>query len=285
MDGGYADQNDVRPDDYLMAMIGLVHIVGVICVGWFIRRCCCRKSSEASSDPCIVQEEHLQTQKSLTSSYILWFCVPFTGAHHFYLDRVVHGVICVYTLNFFGLGWAIDAFLMPRYVRAYNAKRVHPNAPCDMSRRNLCCKLPLLMLFIVGFLAGAFLYTPFVMHRLGVVDIDRIAAQTEENPFDILGIPHTADLTTAKNAYRKESLSWHPDRNVGCGKRCERKMADITRAFEQIKKRRAPGPADRSWEAWAENIVSDWSSILKHFETKYNAEDNKAGRPKAKSEL
>merc|ERR1712060_910414 len=140
-----------------------------------------------------------------------------------------------------------------------NSKRAHPSAPADGSRRTLCCRVPLMLITLVGFLSGVVLYTPTLMHKAGIVDIDRIAAQTEENPYDILGIPQGADLATAKSAYRKESLRWHPDRNVGC-KDCERKMADITRAFDLIKRRRAPVGEEMTWEKWAEYLVSDWST-------------------------
>lgn len=33
------------------------------------------------------------------------------------------------------------------------------------------------------------------------------------NHYDILGIPESADSNTIKNAYRKQVLIWHPDRN------------------------------------------------------------------------
>merc|ERR1712217_38583 len=130
--------------------------------------------------------------------------------------------------------------------------------------------------------------TPYFLCRAGIVDIDRIAAQTEENPYDILDIPHTSDIATAKNAYKKQSLKWHPDRNVDCGKRCENKMADITRAFDQIKRRQAPPPEDRTWEKRLENLVSDWTAVIKHFDGVFNEKpnaDNKATRSNVRTDL
>merc|ERR1712113_643147 len=134
-----------------------------------------------------------------------------------------------------------------------------------------------ILVFGLGCVACSLLYTPYVLHRIGFVDIDRIAAQTVESPYDILGIPRDSDLLAAKNAYRKESLHWHPDRNVNCGKKCEDKMSDITRAFEQIKKRRAPPPVDQTWEKWAEGHISDWDNVFKHFEgTMFKEDQDKA---------
>merc|ERR550525_231562 len=120
---------------------------------------------------------------------------------------------------------------------------------------------------MAALVAGAGIFLPYGLHHLGVVDIDRIAAQTEQNPYDVLGIPRGASLAEAKTAYRKESLRWHPDRNIGCGKPCETKMSEITKAFDQIKKRRAPPPPDRTWEAWFRDVGSDWMAVLEVFQT------------------
>lgn len=71
------------------------------------------------------------------ASYVLWLN-PFFPAHHFYLQRLVHGccaqcnglregvqlewrLLALYTMNFLGCGWLLDAILMPYYVRSFNA--------------------------------------------------------------------------------------------------------------------------------------------------------------------
>eukprot|EP00932_Pfiesteria_piscicida_P000830 SRR837773.10811.p2 GENE.SRR837773.10811~~SRR837773.10811.p2 ORF type:complete len:160 (-),score=42.47 SRR837773.10811:2-415(-) len=132
----------------------------------------------------------------------------------------------------------------------------------DRSRRLLFCRLPLLLLLIVGGILGTILYLPRILHHAGYVDIDRLAAQTEANPYDTLGIPWSASFSDAKAAYRKESLRWHPDRNPGCGKECDNKMVEITKAFELIKRKAAPPPEDRTWQGWASGITSDWLIVL-----------------------
>merc|ERR1711908_119875 len=112
-----------------------------------------------------------------------------------------------------GIGCIIDFFMLPSYVRGFNRRRAHASAPADGSKRQLCCKLPLLTcsVFVASFFVAIGL--PWVLHRTGVVDIDRLAAQTERNPYDVLEISRSANLAEAKTAYRKLSLKWHPDRN------------------------------------------------------------------------
>lgn len=49
---------------------------------------------------------------SKTIGYILWI-FGFTGAHRFYYGRPVTGTIWFFTLGLLGIGWLIDAFLIP----------------------------------------------------------------------------------------------------------------------------------------------------------------------------
>mmetsp|Transcript_106507 Transcript_106507/g.286562 ORF Transcript_106507/g.286562 Transcript_106507/m.286562 type:complete len:168 (+) Transcript_106507:398-901(+) len=160
---------------------------------------------------------------------------------------------------------------MPVYVRGFNAGCAD-FASGDTSRRTLCCKLPLVVFSVLGLLLGTLVYGPRTLNMVGWVDIDRLQAQTEANPYDTLGIPFSATLSDAKAAYRRESLQWHPDRNVGCGKECENKMSEITKAFELVKKRKAPPPADRTWEGWLKDVGGDWLLV---FETMGKDDDPK----------
>ena len=49
---------------------------------------------------------------SKTVGYILWI-FGFTGAHRFYYGKPVSGTIWFFTLGLLGIGWLIDAFLIP----------------------------------------------------------------------------------------------------------------------------------------------------------------------------
>ena len=44
--------------------------------------------------------------------YLFWL-VGFTGAHRFYFGKPVSGAIWLFTLGLLGIGWIIDAFLIP----------------------------------------------------------------------------------------------------------------------------------------------------------------------------
>lgn len=49
---------------------------------------------------------------SKTIGYLLWI-FGFTGAHRFYYGKPVTGAIWFFTLGLLGIGWVIDAFLIP----------------------------------------------------------------------------------------------------------------------------------------------------------------------------
>eukprot|EP00928_Gymnodinium_smaydae_P032261 TRINITY_DN23413_c0_g3_i1.p1 TRINITY_DN23413_c0_g3~~TRINITY_DN23413_c0_g3_i1.p1 ORF type:complete len:277 (+),score=57.01 TRINITY_DN23413_c0_g3_i1:229-1059(+) len=209
--------------------------------------------------------EELQQKKSLYTAYTLWLMCGWFGAHHFYLDRTLHGVVCVWSLNFCGLGWLLDGILMPYHVRAFNGHRTAAMAGGDGSYRRLCCRLPLGYFLVILLPVATFVYLPRVLHYTGAIDIDRFKAQTEVNPYELLGISPRATMAEAKAAYRKESLRWHPDRNVDCGKVCENKMSEISKAYDLIKSNLAPHPEERTWEAWINGIGNDWMLILNKY--------------------
>ncbi|CAE7234889.1 dnaJ, partial [Symbiodinium pilosum] len=219
----------------------------------------------------------LQQQKRLFTSYLLWLN-PVFPAHHLYLDRLAHALIAFWTLNFLGVGWVVDGFLMRCYVRGFNSQRCSPDAPYDGSRRKLLCHLPLCFVGMLMLGLTTIVYIPTILHHFQVVDIDRIAAQTQVNPYELLEISQSASLQEAKAAYRSKSLQWHPDRNPGCGKECDDKMSEITKAYDLIKRRRAPAPPDRTWEGWLQGIAQDWKHIFEVLG------QDKGGKTEEKSE-
>mmetsp|Transcript_75751 Transcript_75751/g.190482 ORF Transcript_75751/g.190482 Transcript_75751/m.190482 type:complete len:291 (-) Transcript_75751:223-1095(-) len=272
-------------DDLFTALIGLAHAVAFgLAIRWFVTRCCRRKGHAEEAHEGTATVEQLQQKKRVFTSYALWLMGGGIGIHHFYLGRILHGLVALWSLNLMGIGWFIDGFMIPFYVRNFNAKHTAPMAPYDASRRNLLCRLPLTALAIWSSVLGVGLYLPRVLHATGVVDIDRLAAQTEVNPYDMLGLGRSATLAEARAAYRKESLRWHPDRNHGCGKKCELKMSEITKAYELIKRRRAPPPPDMTWETWLQDLGSDWMHVLEVWTKDDENNGDKPGKAQARKQ-
>ena len=49
---------------------------------------------------------------SILVGYVLWI-IGFTGAHRFYFGKPITGIIWFFTFGLLGIGWLIDAFLIP----------------------------------------------------------------------------------------------------------------------------------------------------------------------------
>ncbi|MBM4251461.1 MAG: TM2 domain-containing protein [Deltaproteobacteria bacterium] len=60
---------------------------------------------------------------NLLLGYIIWL-FGFTGAHRFYYGRPVTGTIWFCTLGLFGVGWILDAFLIPSMERSAERRYV-----------------------------------------------------------------------------------------------------------------------------------------------------------------
>jgi hypothetical protein len=58
--------------------------------------------------------------RSLPVAYILWGFVGVLGVHRFYLGRIGTGILWLLTGGLFGIGWIVDAFLIPDMVRQAN---------------------------------------------------------------------------------------------------------------------------------------------------------------------
>lgn len=252
------------------ALVGIGHMVVFFFLFRWLWRCCRQARGDddaaAKAATATANEDQLQPKKSICTCYVLWLIAGPVGAHHYYLGRLVHGMVSTWTFNFGLCGWALDALLIPFYVRGFNRQLTHDKAPTDSSCRTLCIRLPLTLLSVFALIVGAICYTPRMLQMAGAVDIDRIAAQTQSNPYDILEVSRGTSLSEAKSAYRKASLKWHPDRNVGCGKKCEDKMSEITKAFELIKKRSgAASFSEGTWEDKFRDLGRDWQSVFLAF--------------------
>lgn len=276
---GYEGEDDDDADmgflvRFLSSPVFWAHIVAIVLLRC-VCGCCCRRAETTGDDA--LRPEHLQPRKRVASGYLLWLFGGLLGAHHFYLERLVHGVLVLWTLNFGGFGWLLDGLCLPAYVGAYNARRTSLTAPYDGSRRKLFCHLPGALLGVLLFLALTIAFLPSVFHTVGIVDLDMRGAQTEANPYKILGVPNGSPMHEVKAAYRKESLQWHPDRNHGCGKRCEAKMSEITKAFEYLKKNKGALTEDRTWQDYAKDLGKRWWAVLEIVITAWDKDSGKAG--------
>lgn len=59
---------------------------------------------------------------SLVIGYVLWFFFGLLGVHRFYYGKPITGVIWFCTLGLLGVGWIVDAFLMPLMDNAADSK-------------------------------------------------------------------------------------------------------------------------------------------------------------------
>lgn len=69
---------------------------------------------------------------STVMGYILWFFGGLVGMHRFYFGKRTTGVLYFFTLGLCGIGWLVDAFLVPSMkrdmARRYQAGRYNYSA-------------------------------------------------------------------------------------------------------------------------------------------------------------
>jgi len=58
--------------------------------------------------------------KDVVVAYLLWFFLGMIGAHRFYLGHAGMGILYLFTFGGFGIGWIIDAIIMPQLVYQAN---------------------------------------------------------------------------------------------------------------------------------------------------------------------
>mmetsp|Transcript_94356 Transcript_94356/g.149212 ORF Transcript_94356/g.149212 Transcript_94356/m.149212 type:complete len:318 (-) Transcript_94356:5-958(-) len=284
------DNSSSQDDEegFFAVMIGAAHVVGIVLLIFGVRRWCCRKEATPNLDgeELVADIEHLQPKKRVVTGYMLFFCgggFGFLGFHHFYLERLVHGFLAFYTLNFCFVGCFLDLILLPWYVKWFNNQRTAPNAPYDNSPRSLFWRLPLLSISIAAMILLFAVKTPWLLHKTGIVDIDRLAAQTSANPYDILEIPRDADWETANKAYKKLSRSWHPDRCKTDKEVCTGKFAELGKAHDLIKTRKAPIHRVLTWRQWIEEeVLRDWVHVFEVL--KGSPENDPPPKPKKRKE-
>ncbi len=69
-----------------------------------------------------------ETQHSAAVGYVLWL-FGFFGAHRFYFGKRLTGLLYLFTLGLFFIGWIVDLFLIPSM--AHSARMRHVPGPYD----------------------------------------------------------------------------------------------------------------------------------------------------------
>lgn len=179
-----------------------------------------------------VSVDRLRKRKEFCTAYLL-LMIGWTGAHHFYLDRLVHGMFALWSLNFFGLGWFLDALLMPLYVRGAN-RGTSPVASSDSSACHLIFRLPLVLIVGLGGIYGGLFYTPSVVQAMGLIDLEVRGANTTRNPFDILQAPRGASADLAKKLYDAKVRNVKAQFADVCNEECEFELEESKRAYNYI---------------------------------------------------
>merc|ERR1719289_321711 len=157
-----------------------------------------------------------------------------TGAHHFYMERLVHGTLCFWTLNFLFMGFFIDALVMPVYLRVANRGKAD-FATGDGTGLRILMRLPLTVVLICAVISLTFIGVPRGLRSWGVVDADQLGAKTSQNPYDLLGLPHGADALAVEAAYQERSARFVGQRR--CDAECRAQLADLKQAYKYAKDR------------------------------------------------
>lgn len=252
--------------------------------------CCARRAGEQPAAQVAVSGgegnggfpallSQVKPKKSVLTAYIVFFMAGITGAHHFYLDRLVHGVMAVCSMNFFLLGWCLDALLMPWYVKGANQSTADC-APTDTGGLRLLCRLPVISSAALAVFTAFFIQTPTFLNDLGVVDIDAHLARTQSNPYELLGVVHGAPRNVVDQALEERMKELAKSRvclEKPRGKACKDKQEQLSRAAayalrqvtpvrqsashrrDRRSSRKLPAEYD---DSWAGRLSLQWKALL-----------------------
>jgi len=211
--------------------------------------------------------QHLRKRKELCTAYVLWCFTGLMGAHHFYLDRVLHGCLSMWSLNFLGVGWLIDGLLMSSYLRGTN-RLAAPSSLPDGSTARICVQLPSLMIVMCVLAITVLVKGPTLVHKSGLVDVQQLAAGTSINPYELLDLSPDSDESAAENAYMAMFLKHRNE----CVHNCTARLTDLKRArnyttgekwrLEAEHSRFEQGEdSARDWERWSAMRTHEWMAL------------------------
>ena len=262
------------------AVVGILYSILLLLIGAFFRDyvcyylcccCCCfscRKKKQKDDDPVVVVQTSKNTY-SLKDAYVLLFCLPLTGAHHFYLNRLVHGSIYICTLGFFGLGFWTDVALLSWWRAAAESKprrRGVLRCMC-LSITGIC----FMWIAFIVFLVGVYVKGPVLLQAGGFLE------ESPVSPYDVLEISRHSTEKEIRTAYKDMAKKWHPDRNPNCPE-CNEKMEDINEAFEKLKETDFAysdvDSAKEQWDSIIENLAPKFTQAFTSFEFHFSSSSN-----------
>ncbi|CAE7679790.1 unnamed protein product, partial [Symbiodinium necroappetens] len=254
-------------------------------------RCCCGKREVPVPPPVAqpdavqvdgrkVSVEHLIQTKDPRTAYFLWLTLGLVGAHHFYTDRLLHGVLAVIWPNFLGMGWCLDFLLIPTYVAAINRQVPAEVARPDNSCRRLCCRLPLICTVITTVFLSLVFLLPSFLHGTGLVDLEQRMAGTAGNPYVILEVERDTAPEDVRKAYSSQLREVEASKDCqASNKACRAKKQNLKKAADFIlngiprsaepqrekKARRKTREPERSdddpWGDWSDHLKAQWDAL------------------------
>jgi len=86
-------------------------------------------------------------------------------------------------------------------------------------------------LFFVA-LTGLLLFSKFQQEKFQKMNRYNRGDTPQEDLYELLEIDSSADTREIKKQYKKLAVTWHPDKNPGCGQPCNEKFEKIHKAYE-----------------------------------------------------
>ena len=74
------------------------------------------RSAPIRNENVVPHHKTIPMKKDVFIAYVLWLVAGIFGAHRFYLGKTKSGIAFVFTFGFCGIGWLIDAGLIPNLV-------------------------------------------------------------------------------------------------------------------------------------------------------------------------
>eukprot|EP00929_Paragymnodinium_shiwhaense_P019039 TRINITY_DN13100_c0_g1_i1.p1 TRINITY_DN13100_c0_g1~~TRINITY_DN13100_c0_g1_i1.p1 ORF type:complete len:329 (+),score=77.24 TRINITY_DN13100_c0_g1_i1:105-1091(+) len=177
-----------------------------------------------------VLSEHLRRPKSAMVAYLLLFVGGLVGAQHFYLERLVHGILCAISGNFCMVGYIVDMIALPGYVRTAN---VHVS---EHAKRGPGCCGVLWAITKAGLMASIFwgaigVVLPSGLEALQLVDFHQHLAKTSSSPFRILDVKPDVSLEELHPVLKQKLKEAPPS---PCDKKCKRLQKDKKLAADYV---------------------------------------------------